>query len=126
MVTTDTLLSKYLEKNKGLNIKEGLSKNDEHASVLREFCESIRITSVKYHDLRATFITNLLAHGESLARVMAIGGHTQIKTANVYLRKAGVDVQGGTSKLGTVWRLARWVSLVLSRLKMFASNCYQS
>ena len=75
-------------------------ENGEQANVLREFCESIGITSVKFHDLRATFITNLLARGESLARVMAIVGHTQLKTTNVYLRKAGVDIKGGTEKLG--------------------------
>lgn len=74
--------------------------NGEQANVLREFCESIGITSVKFHDLRATFITNLLARGETLARVMAIVGHTQLKTTNIYLRKAGVDVQGATDKLG--------------------------
>jgi integrase len=74
--------------------------NGDQAEVLREFCEAIGITSVKFHDLRATFITNLLARGESLARVMAIVGHTQLKTTNVYLRKAGVDIQGGTDKLG--------------------------
>jgi integrase len=72
----------------------------DQADVLRKFCTTIGITPVKFHDLRATFITNLLARGESLARVMAIVGHTQIKTTNVYLRKAGVDVQGATSKLG--------------------------
>ena len=70
------------------------------AQVTREFCEAIGITSIKFHDLRATFITNLLARGESLARVMAIVGHTQLKTTNGYLRKAGVEVQGGTDKLG--------------------------
>ncbi len=70
------------------------------AKVTREFCESIGITPLKFHDLRATFITNLLARGESLARVMSIVGHSQIKTTNVYLRKAGVDVKGGTDKLG--------------------------
>lgn len=70
------------------------------AKVTREFCESIGITPLKFHDLRATFITNLLARGESLARVMSIVGHSQIKTTNVYLRKAGVDVQGATDKLG--------------------------
>jgi integrase len=75
-------------------------ENDEQANVLREFCEAIGITSVKFHDLRATFITNLLARGESLARVMAIVGHNQLKTTNIYLRKAGVDVQGATDKLG--------------------------
>jgi integrase len=75
-------------------------ENGEQAFVLRQFCEAIGITSVKFHDLRASFITNLLARGESLARVMAIVGHTQLKTTNIYLRKAGVDVQGGTEKLG--------------------------
>jgi len=74
--------------------------NGEQARITREFCESIGITPVKFHDLRATFITNLLARGESLARVMSIVGHSQLKTTNGYLRKAGVDVQGGCDRLG--------------------------
>lgn len=41
-----------------------------------------------------------LARGESLARVMSMVGHHQLKTTNGYLRKAGVDVKGGTDKLG--------------------------
>lgn len=36
----------------------------------------------------------------SLARVMSLVGHSQLKTTNGYLRKAGVDVQGGADKLG--------------------------
>ena len=72
----------------------------EQARVTREFCAAVGITEVKFHDLRATFITNLLARGEALARVMAIVGHSQLKTTNGYLRKAGVDVLGGTDKLG--------------------------
>lgn len=75
-------------------------ENGEQALVTREFCQAIGVTQVKFHDLRATFITNLLARGESLARVMAMVGHSQIKTTNGYLRKAGVDVKGGTDKLG--------------------------
>ncbi len=75
-------------------------ENGEQARITREFCAAIGITSVKFHDLRATFITSLLARGESLARVMSIVGHSQIKTTNGYLRKAGVDVQGATEKLG--------------------------
>lgn len=31
---------------------------------------------------------------------MSLVGHSQLKTTNGYLRKAGVDVQGGTDKLG--------------------------
>jgi integrase len=75
-------------------------ENGEQARITREFCVAIGITPIKFHDLRATFITNLLARGESLARVMSIVGHSQIKTTNGYLRKAGVDVQGATEKLG--------------------------
>lgn len=74
-------------------------RNGEQARVTREFCDVIGVTQVKFHDLRATFITNLLARGESLARVMSIVGHHQLKTTNGYLRKAGVEVQGGTDKL---------------------------
>ncbi len=75
-------------------------EHGEQARITREFCEAIGITSVKFHDLRATFITNLLARGESLARVMSMIGHTQLKTTNGYLRKAGVEVQGATERLG--------------------------
>lgn len=75
-------------------------EHGEQARVTREFCLSVGITPIKFHDLRATFITNLLARGESLARVMSIVGHSELKTTNCYLRKAGVDVVGGTDKLG--------------------------
>jgi integrase len=74
-------------------------RHGEQASVLRQFCDGIGITSVRFHDLRATFITNLLALGETLVRVMAIVGHSEMKTTNGYLRKAGIDVKGGTDKL---------------------------
>lgn len=75
-------------------------ENGEQARITREFCESIGVTVVKFHDLRATFITSLLARGETLARVMSIVGHNQLKTTNGYLRMAGVDVQGATDRLG--------------------------
>ncbi len=69
------------------------------AEVIRSFCKSIGVTPIKFHDLRATFITNLLTRGESLARVMAIVGHADIDTTNVYLRLAGVEIKGATDKL---------------------------
>jgi integrase len=71
----------------------------DQAKVLREFCKTIGITSIRFHDLRATFITNLLAQGVPLAQVMAIVGHSQIDTTNDYLRKAGVEVKGATNRL---------------------------
>ncbi len=71
----------------------------QQAQVLRDFCETIGITQVKFHDLRATFITQLLLKGVSLAQVMAVVGHTQLKTTNVYLRVVGSDLDGVTEKL---------------------------
>jgi integrase len=70
------------------------------AEVTRSFCKALGITDIRFHDLRATFITNLLARGESLARVMAIVGHADMETTNVYVRKAGIELKGGTDKLG--------------------------
>jgi len=70
------------------------------AKVTRAFCKAIGVTDIKFHDLRATFITNLLARGVPLAVVMAIVGHADMETTNVYLRQAGVEIQGGTDKLG--------------------------
>ncbi|MBX3039548.1 MAG: site-specific integrase [Bdellovibrionaceae bacterium] len=70
------------------------------AKVTRSFCKAIGVTDIKFHDLRATFITNLLARGVPLAVVMAIVGHADMETTNVYLRQAGVEIQGGTDKLG--------------------------
>lgn len=72
----------------------------EAAKVTKAFCRTIGITDIRFHDLRATFITNLLARGVPLAVVMAIVGHADMETTNVYLRQAGVEVQGGTDKLG--------------------------
>ncbi len=72
----------------------------EAAKVTKAFCKAIGVTDIRFHDLRATFITNLLARGVPLAVVMAIVGHADMETTNVYLRQAGVEIQGGTDKLG--------------------------
>ena len=76
-------------------------KRGEQAKVLKGFCRQIGITEIKFHDLRATFITNLLSQGVSLAKTMAIVGHSEIATTNEYLRLAGVDIKKDTTeKLG--------------------------
>ncbi len=70
------------------------------AQVLRDFCLGIGITPIKFHDLRATFITQMLANGVSLAHVMALVGHAEIKTTQGYLRLAGLELKGTTESLG--------------------------
>ena len=71
----------------------------EQAKVLKEFCKGIGITSVKFHDLRATFITNMLSQGVPLVKVMSIVGHKKMETTDIYLRLAGVDIKGATDAL---------------------------
>ena len=76
-------------------------RNGDQAAVLADFCKSIDVTPVKFHDLRATFITNLLSQGVPLVKVMSIVGHRKMSTTDEYLRLAGVDVKTGTTeKLG--------------------------
>jgi len=72
----------------------------QQAQTLRTFCDSLNITSVKFHDLRATFITQLLRNGVALAKVMSIVGHSELKTTQGYLRLCGHDVKGATDMLG--------------------------
>lgn len=72
----------------------------EQARVMREFCKGLGITEIKFHDLRATFITNMLAQGVPLVTVMAIVGHKRMSTTDIYMRLAGVNVKGATEKLG--------------------------
>ncbi|MFP5386980.1 MAG: tyrosine-type recombinase/integrase [Bacteriovoracia bacterium] len=70
------------------------------AKVLKEFCQKIGITPIRFHDLRATFITQLLLQGVPVAKVMAIVGHAELKTTMVYVRLVGNDVRGVTEELG--------------------------
>ena len=71
----------------------------EQAKVLKVFCKVIGITEIKFHDLRATFITNLLSQGVPLAQVMSIVGHRHTDTTDIYLRLAGVNIRGATEAL---------------------------
>jgi integrase len=71
----------------------------EQAKVLKSFCGEINITPVKFHDLRATFITQMLNNGAPLSKVMAIVGHSSLKTTQGYLRLSGKDIEGVTEDL---------------------------
>ncbi len=80
------------------------------AAVLRDFCNGLGITPVKFHDLRATFITLLLKNGVAVAKVMSMVGHADLKTTQGYLRLSGEDLIGATDTL-------RWVSLMLQQTR---------
>lgn len=75
-------------------------KHGEQSKITKKFCKSVGVTEICFHDLRATFITNLLAQGVSLPKVMSIVGHARTSTTDEYLRLAGVNVRGTTDMLG--------------------------
>ncbi|MAZ48955.1 MAG: hypothetical protein CME65_10345 [Halobacteriovoraceae bacterium] len=85
--------------NKVLETHKEWSQGNQ-AKVLKSFCREIGITPIKFHDLRATFITQLLIKGVPLAKVMKIVGHSTIKTTMRYLRLVAQDTQGATEALG--------------------------
>lgn len=91
-------------------------KHGEQSKITRKFCELNSITQVKFHDLRATFITNLLSQGVSLPKVMSIVGHSRTSTTDEYLRLAGVNVFGATDSLG--YSLPKYDSLNIISLKV--------
>ena len=86
------------EDNKVLEANKVWTQGSQ-AKVLKDFCKEIGITPIKFHDLRATFITQLLIKGVPLAKVMNIVGHSTIKTTMRYLRLVAQDTQGATDAL---------------------------
>jgi integrase len=68
--------------------------------ITRDFCKGIGVSPICFHDLRATFITQMLNNGVALSKVMAIVGHSSLKTTQGYLRLCGKDVEGATEELG--------------------------
>ena len=68
--------------------------------MLRQYLKDLGIESdVVFHSLRACFATHLLASGVDQATVMKIGGWREIKTFQIYVRLAGVEVKGATNAL---------------------------
>lgn len=71
----------------------------EQARELRMFLMGIGLPPIRFHDLRASWATLLLARGIEPVKVMAAGGWRDMKTMMIYCRKAGIDIRGITSGL---------------------------
>lgn len=70
-------------------------KNGQGGKILRMFLVSIGIQKeVVFHTLRACFATHLLSTGVEPLKVMRMGGWSDLKTFQIYLRMSGVDVRG--------------------------------
>lgn len=92
-------------RNKNSNcefVLERLSgwQNGQAGRILRMFLERIGIEKyVTFHTLRACFATHLLATGAEPMKVMRMGGWSDLKTFQIYIRMAGVDVKGVSDAL---------------------------
>lgn len=71
----------------------------EQARALRTFLVGLGLPSVRFHDLRATWATIMLSSGIEPLKVMLVGGWRTLKTMQIYIRKAGVDIRGVTNTL---------------------------
>ena len=78
-------------------------KNGCGGEVLRRFLKSIGINKVVvFHTLRACFATHLLSQGVEPLKVMRMGGWSDLKTFQIYLRMSGVDVKGVTANFDLI------------------------
>jgi integrase len=66
----------------------------EQARNLRMFLQGLGLPMVRFHDLRATWCTLMLQNGVTPIKVMKMGGWKNISTMEIYIRKAGVDIDG--------------------------------
>ena len=69
------------------------------AKILRTFCQSIGVPSVKFHTLRACFATQLIRDGIAPGVVMSICGWKDLETMQIYIRRSGIEVKGATDNL---------------------------
>jgi site-specific recombinase XerD len=69
------------------------------SKILKDLCHEIGITPIRFHDLRTTFITQLMLQGVPVAKFIANLGYSQHKTTMVYLRLVGHDVKSVTEEL---------------------------
>ena len=71
----------------------------EQARELRMFLMGIGLPEIRFHDLRATWATLMMSKGVEPIKVMIMGGWKDLKTMQIYMRKAGVDIKGITNCL---------------------------
>ncbi|MBT4091154.1 MAG: tyrosine-type recombinase/integrase [Deltaproteobacteria bacterium] len=66
---------------------------------MRDFCQSIGITSIKFHSLRACFAVQMLLSGSSLITVQSLLGHASVQSMIPYILVSGVDISNATDTI---------------------------
>ena len=92
-------VKKYFERDDLVLPRMRSWRQGMQAKELRVFCRQIGLREVKFHDLRATYITNLLSNGVAISKVMKQVGHSRMATTDSYHRLTGVEVKGVSDKL---------------------------
>ena len=99
-VVVDELWKDGLSEDEFVLPRHSAWLNGEAGKVLRDFLESLGISKpVNFHSLRACFATYMLASGVNQATVMKIGGWQDLKTFQIYVRLAGIEIKGATDAL---------------------------
>ena len=68
----------------------------DQARELRFFLAGLGLPQIRFHDLRATTCSLLLARDVPIFKVMAMLGWKDLKTASIYLRMSGETIRGIT------------------------------
>lgn len=71
----------------------------DQARELWLFLSALKLPSIRFHDLRATWATLMLSRGIEPIKVMKMGGWKNLKTVMHYVRLAAVDIKGSTDGL---------------------------
>ena len=95
-------------------------RKGEQSARLRAYLDELELPSIRFHDLRASFCTLMLAKGVPPVTVMAIGGWAEMKTMDKYIRMAGVEVKGKTDVLESIDYISKIDNVV--SLNDFKSN----
>ena len=73
--------------------------SDEQAKALKLMCVAAGIKEIRWHDLRSSFITELIVNGVSMDKVMNVVGHKLISTVQEYYRVVGRGIEDATECL---------------------------
>jgi integrase len=74
-------------------------KQGDAAKALRAFLKGCGLPVIRFHDLRACFISQCLLNGKPPSTVMKMVGHGDMKTMMRYCRHTGSDLIGATDDL---------------------------
>jgi integrase len=116
------LLMSLKEVNDSIYVLPRLDKwrKGEQSKELRDYLDELELPSIRFHDLRASFCTLMLTKGVPPITVMAIGGWSEMKTMDKYIRMAGVNVKGQTDVLESIDYISKIDNVV--SLTDFKSN----